>query len=253
MIKIPVGVQLFTVRNELAEDVAGTIKRIAEVGYQGFELLPKGWPELDVMKGLLDETGLKMFSAHVPLDRLRDDFDAVAEYCGACGATDLVVPSMGGPVYKDDALLKKTVDDIADIGRKCIDAGFRCSYHNHATEFENTVDGMEVLDYVFETIPADLLLTQLDTFFIEHVGKNPAEYIRRFKGRLSLLHLKDKSKDPSMQNTELGNGTIDWDAVFEAANEVGPDWLIVEQNCQGMPALDSIAASYEFLKSKGIA
>lgn len=250
--KRQVGVQLFTLKNDVAADLTGTLRRVASIGYQGVELPPKPWPDVEELKSLLEETGLKVSSAHVLFERLRDDFAAVSEYCRALAITDVVLPNIPKSAYQDEAELRRTVVEIAGIAQKCHDAGLRCSYHNHQTEFENTIDGQEVYDYIFETIDADLLKAQIDTFFIEQVGKNPAQYIRRFAGRVPLLHLKDKANEPGAVQSEVGHGIIDWTAVLAAADEAGVEWLIVEQNCGDRPAFKSVQMSYDFLKSAGV-
>ena len=104
----------------------------------------------------------------------------------------------------------------------------------------------------FATISADLLKAQIDTFFIEQVGKSPAEYIRKYAGRLPLLHLKDKANELGAVQAEVGHGTIDWTAVLAAANEAGVEWLIVEQNCADRPAFKSVEMSFDFLKSAAV-
>jgi len=250
----PVAVQLWTLRQEIAADLAGTLRRVAEIGYAGVEGWFAAWPPADRLASVVADCGLKIVSAHVPFVELRGQFDTVAGYHRAIGNRDLVIPAIPQPMTATEDDWKQRVAEIARIGRRCRDAGFRLSYHNHAVEFESRVDGVEVHDYIFATVPADLLSAQLDTFFIEHVGKAPAAYIRRYAGRGPLLHLKDKSKDPAYMNTEIGRGTIDWDAVFAAADEAGVQWYIVEQNllAQQMPALESIAASFEFLRSRGV-
>ena len=97
-----------------------------------------------------------------------------------------------------------------------------------------------------------MLKAQIDTYFPEAFGRSPAEYIRKYAGRVPLLHIKDKSKDPDEGlTTEIGRGITDWDAVFAAAGDAGVEWLIVEQNCEVRPALESIRISHDYLRSRG--
>ena len=126
-------------------------------------------------------------------------------------------------------------------------------YHNHAVEFQAKVGGRDVHDYISSTIGPDLLQAQLDTCFIKEVGRDPAQYIRKFAGRVPSVHLKEKPKPgAAFENTELGRGVVDWDSVFSASEGAGVEWYLVEQNCQEHPALERIRISYEFLKSRGI-
>jgi len=254
MIKKPVAVQMWTVRKEMAEDLAGTLARIAEIGYAGVELWFPEFPPVVDLKALLVDTGLKAMGAHVPYLQLRDNFSAVAEYHQALGNTDLAIPIIPADLRQSSENWHKRIPEIAEIARKAKNAGFRFSYHNHAVEFQETVDGQEAHDVIFESIGADLLKAELDTFFIAQMDKDPVAYINRYSGRVPLLHLKEKSGTPEIsEGTEIGQGVIDWDSVFAAAEAAGVEWYIVEQNCEGLPALESIRVSFEYLRSKGAA
>jgi len=253
MKKLPVAIQMWTVRNEIADDLKGTLERIAETGYHGVELWFPEFPSVGKLKKMLGNCGLKVISAHIPFVDLRDDFLAVADYHKELGNTNLTIPSIPALLRESENDWVQRVEEIGVIARKAKDAGFQLAYHNHAVEFENCIGDVEVHDYIFEKIDVDVLNVELDTFFIADVGKDPAEYIRRYKGRSSLLHIKEKSKTPGKnQNAEVGYGTIDWDSVFAAAEESGVEWYIVEQNCQVYPAFESIRMSLEYLKSRGI-
>lgn len=254
MTKKPVAVQLWTVRREMASDLAGTLARIAETGYAGVELWFQEAPPVAELKAILDDTGLKAMGAHVPYLQLRDQFDAVAEYHAALGNTDLAIPIIPADLRQSAENWRKRVVEIAEIGRKARDAGFRLSYHNHSVELEEMVDGQEAHDFIFESVDADLLKAELDTFFFAEMGKDPVAYIRRYSGRAPLLHVKELSKTPEVsRSTELGQGVIDWDGVFAAAEDAGVEWYIVEQNCEQLPALESIRVNLDFLRSKGVA
>lgn len=250
--KIPIGVQLWTLRRELSEDLAGTLRKVGEIGYEGAELWFQKWPEADLLKKILDDCGLKIASAHVNLKDLLLDFNRLADYHRAIGNKTLVIPYI--PDYAklstDDWL--RTIDDIRLVARTGTEAGFTVLYHNHDFEFTTRVGNTEVLDLIFESIDQKVLGAEIDVFFVADVGRDPAALLRKYTGRLKRVHLKEKAKPGSpTKNTELGRGTIDWPAVLAAAAEAGAEWYLVEQNCEDRPALDSIRVSYEFLKSLG--
>jgi sugar phosphate isomerase/epimerase len=166
-------------------------------------------------------------------------------------ARDAVLPQ---ELRDSDAAWGQRIAEIGKIAVACHDAGFRLSYHNHAFEFTDRVGGHEAHDAIFASVSPDLLKAELDTFFIQDVGKDPAAYIRRYAGRLPLLHLKEKAKPSAgTQNAEVGDGIIDWDAVFAAAEGAGVEWYLVEQNCEAFPALQSIGMSLDFLRRRGVA
>jgi sugar phosphate isomerase/epimerase len=179
---------------------------------------------------------------------LRDDFDVVAAYHTALENKDLVIPVIPGDLRQTEDDWRERIDEIEAIAERCRAAGFRLSYHNHAIEFENYVDGDEVHDVIFRQVEAALLDVELDTYFVKTMGKDPVAYIERYPGRLPLLHAKEAPLPGSERsNPEVGQGSIDWPAIVEASEQAGVEWIIVEQNCTDRPALDSVAASYRYL------
>jgi len=249
---IPVGLQLWTVKQDTARDLPAALKAVADVGYQGVELWFADWPPADELKGILDECGLKAIGAHHVLPKLRDEFDAIAEYLKVVGCTDVAIAMVPEELRPDEDGWKRCAGEIAALGERCNAAGLRLSYHNHAYELEERVGETSAHEFLFASIPADLLKVQLDTCFVKAVGEDPAAYIRRYAGRLPLLHLKDFAPPPAPGgSTELGRGQVDFDSVLAAAPEAGVEWYIVEQTCSGS-GLDSIRTSYGFLKSRGV-
>jgi sugar phosphate isomerase/epimerase len=237
----------------MAADLGGTLKEIGAIGYKGVELWFPEWPDQpDDLKRMVADAGLKVPSSHVPFRSLRDNLDHVAEFHRALGTRYLTIPNIPPDLRQSEEEWKSRVTEIAAIGRACKDAGFQLAYHNHAFEFEATIDGVEIHDYIFSHVEEDLLKTELDTFFIADVGKDPADYIRRFGERMPILHLKEKHPSPDYMNAEVGQGTIDWDAVFKAAEGSAVEWYVVEQNCQENPPLESIRISFEYLAGRGL-
>lgn len=254
MSNIPVGLQMHTVRQEFMEDMPGTLKRVAEMGYAGCEMAPLEDVSPVELKQMIADAGLKLISSHVSFVKARDDFQAVADFHHALGNTNLVLGAIPGDLRETNDGWKLGVEQTRRIGGAAKAAGFRLHMHNHAFELTDSVDGIEAHHYIFSTVPAELLNTQLDTFFIKDVGKAPAAYVRKFAGRCPLLHIKDKAKpDTPDSQTQIGNGTIDWDAVFAAAEESGVEWYIVEQRKESAPGIESAKISIDYLKSRGMA
>lgn len=252
--RIPVGVQLWTLRRELGEDLAGTLRHVAEIGYDGVELWFQKWPSPRELKNVLDDCGLKIASAHVNLKDMLEDFPRLRDYHQAIGNTTLVIPYIPDFAKLTPEGWRKTVDDVRLAARAGREEGFTMLYHNHDFEFTTRVDGVEVFDLIFGTIEEKLLGAEIDVFYVADVGRDPVAVLRRFDGRLKRVHLKERAKPGSpFKNTELGRGTIDWDAVFAAAVAAGTEWFLVEQDCEGRPALESIRVSYQFLRDKGLA
>ena len=251
--KIPVGVQLWTLRNEVQQDLAGTLRRVAEIGYAGIELWFQQWPKANALKKVVADCGLRITSAHVNLKDLLDDFPRLSDYHHELGNKTLVIPYIPNYAGLSQDDWRRTIDDVRHVARAGTEAGFQVLYHNHDFEFTTKVGDVEVFDQIFGTIDAKVLGAEIDVFFVAEVGRDPVALLRKFDGRLKRVHLKEKAKPGSKgKNTELGRGTIDWPAVLAAAAAAGTEWYLVEQNCEERPALESIQISFDYLKSLGV-
>jgi len=246
MAAIPLALQLYTVRQLLAEDYPGTLARAKEIGYDMVQLtgtLPYDAPE---MKRVLDDVGVAPAGMHVSFIYLLQDLQHWIDYCKTVGTRDLVVPYVRKRRRKTFDQWKDTVRRIDEMGAACKEQGIRLSYHNHSFEFVK-FEGKYAYDYLFDDTPADHVYSELDTYWAEFGGVDPIEYIRKLKGRLPILHIKDIGDDKERSFKEIGNGTLDWRAIHEAAKEAGVEIYCVEQDsCPGDP-IDSIRQSYEFV------
>jgi hypothetical protein len=147
--KIPVGVQLWTLRKELAEDLAGTLRQVASIGYQGIELWFQKWPAAVELKKIVADCGLDLASAHVNLKDLLEDFPRLADYHRTVGNRTLVIPFIPNYAGLTQEAWNKTIDDIRHVARTGREAGFEVLYHNHAFELDainSELAGAEVYD-----------------------------------------------------------------------------------------------------------
>lgn len=250
--QIPVGVQLWTLRKEIAEDLPGTLKQVAAIGHKGVELWFQQWPEAKLLKRIVGDLGLQITSAHVNLTDLKTGFNRIADYHQAIGNTSLVIPYIPNFQKLGDDDWRRTVNDIRAVAERGTSLGFQMLHHNHDFEFLTKVGDVEVLDLIFGSIDAKYLKAEIDVFFAAETGRDPAKLLEKFSDRVKFVHLKEKPKPgEKAKNTELGRGVIDWSAVFTAAQKAGVEWYLVEQNCEDRSALDSIRVSFEFLKVQG--
>ena len=275
--KLPVGVQLYSVRTDLEKDFYGTLRKISEMGYAGVEFYGEyyGHSALEVKK-MCTELGLIPFSNHVPFQQMIDDVDKVIEENTVLGVQYIVFP------YMDEASrpgvnpeqFKATVAKIGEVGAKVKEAGFQLLYHNHDFEFVTLQDGTLAYDYIFGNNDRANLQNELDVCWADYAGYDPAEVLTRYSGNIPVVHLKDYylegklnsapyaligiSTDNSMKDEggwfeyrPLGMGQVDIPAVITAAIEGGARWLCVEQDepCEGMTRLEGVAKSVEYLKS----
>ncbi len=243
-----VALQLYTVRDESAKDFAGTIRRVAEIGYPGVELASYGGLSSADLKALLDQTGLRAASTHVGLAALDADLDKEIDFCVAVGCSYLVVPWLA-PEMRDAAQLKVLAPRLNEYGRRCQERGLVFAYHNHDFEFVAGSDGRYLLDALLDSTDPALLQLELDVYWAAYAGVDPASYLRKRSGRVPLVHLKDMAADRGF--TEVGAGTLDMAGIFAAAEEGGVDWYIVENDRPAMPSLESARRSLEYLRGVG--
>lgn len=241
--------QLYTVRDLVAQDFAGTLERVAKLGYGAVELGGMhGLPSAEVRR-ILDDNGLKVSGNHVGIDQLETDLPRIIDEQKAVGNDYVVVPWMPEERRQGAAGWRATANLLAGFGAQLKKEGLTLAYHNHSFEFES-FDGVYGLDILFGTADETCLASELDTYWVQHGGEDPAAYIRKLAGRCPLVHLKDMGAGPDRPFAEVGSGILDWDAVFAAGEEAGVVWYIVEQDtCPGDP-MESIGKSLEYLKSR---
>lgn len=239
---LPVALQLYTVRDHMEKDFAGTLERVKAIGYDFVEAAGFGPYTPPQLKELLDKAGLTPVSSHFGAQDLCENPGQVAEALRALGIEYAVVSAH----FEEDSGWRTLAKSLDAAGASLREEGFTLCYHNHAHEFR-TIDGQYVLDYLYANTKPEHVAAQLDTYWVQEGGENPADYISRYSGRCPLAHLKDMTPGEPHTFAEVGRGILDWDAVFDAGNRAGVKWYIVEQDiCQG-DSLESARISKTFL------
>jgi len=252
MKRMNIGVQLFTLRDQLAEDFEGTLRHVAGLGYEGVEFFHYGDIPAARMKELLDELGLKAIGSHIQLSNLKDNLQAEIDYLKTIGSKYAICPWLPEELRSVEAWHQHLVD-LAAIGKACTEQGIELLYHNHDFEFSTLIDGQMVFEALFERIPVEDLKVEMDIGWVQFSGIDPVAYIQKYAGRLPLLHLKDflkESRDPekSIDTVELGEGSLPLEAIIKSASDADVDWIIVEQDSCTNPPLESVATSMNWLK-----
>ncbi|NND98275.1 MAG: sugar phosphate isomerase/epimerase [Pirellulaceae bacterium] len=260
MYRKEIGIQLYTLRNEINEDVAATLKAVADAGYQQVECY--GFPNAKPMMKAAEDNGLAMNSTHFEWDSVVNPdkkgvqpFGEILEAANDAGLTHLVIP------YLADEN-RKSLDDYKQLCERCNrsaeeakKAGIQLSYHNHAFEFKPMDGGKTGYDVLIEEFSPDMHF-EVDVFWIQVGGKDPVDLIRKLKGRVSQLHLKDLNKSvktpeygsiPKEAFEELGDGVIDMEPIIDVAKEAGVKICHVEQDHSPHP-IESIQQSMAYLK-----
>jgi len=244
----PVAVQMYTLREQAAADMAGTLRAVAELGYQAVELASFGGLSAAELRHELDGLGLRAVSAHVALDRLENQLDDALADMRALGARYVVCPWLA-PERRTPEGYHALAQSLNRIGTAAEQQGLQLCYHNHDFEFQRYGEqsGFEIL--FGETDPA-LVTSELDLYWVAFAGHDPVTFIRSLAGRVPLVHLKDMAAG-SRTFAEVGRGTLDFPAILAACDEAGAEWLIVEQDRCERPPLESVGMSLEYLRSLG--
>lgn len=261
-----IGLQLYSVRTPLAKDFAGTLKQVGAIGYRQVEAAGFFGHSASDVKQMMADTGLDCISAHYALADLLKSTDDIIGYAKALGLEYVVCSS---PWAKDAARLENypggswqgiqhamTLDDwkwsgeqLNKIGQKMRAAGLKLGYHNHTMGFreQNGSTGYAVL--LAETDPG-LVTMELDCGWAFAAGHDPAEMLRRHRGRFSMLHIKDLKPAPvgtepgARISTEIGAGVIDYGPIFKTAEATGIKHYFVEQEEFDGPVFEGIKVDY---------
>jgi sugar phosphate isomerase/epimerase len=250
MPQLPIALQMYTVRDDASRDFAGTLRKVAEIGYAGVEFAGTGSLSAAELRRLLDDLGLRVAGSHTGLDELEQNLRVALDFSQAIGNTTVVCPWLPQERRGSADGYRALGDLLNRVGAACKERGLRLCYHNHDFEFER-FDGQYGLDILYAATDPSLVQAELDTYWIKKAGADPAAYIRRYAGRAPLIHLKDMAADEKGSFAEVGEGIQDWPAIFAASEAGGAEWYIVEQDTCPRPPLESIAISLRNLKRMG--
>ncbi len=252
MAQLPVALQLYTVRDQLKEDFAGTIQAVGRIGYGGVELAGYGGLAAADLRHVLDDAGLRVAGDHVGLDRLEQQLDEVLAFSQAVGNHYVVCPFVPEARRKDAAGWKQLATSFNAIGQKCAERGLEFCYHNHAFEF-TPVDGTNGFTLLYDNADPRYVKMELDMFWAKKGGDDPAAILNRYAGRCPIVHLKDMTNDAEQTFAEVGEGVFDFQEVFKAAATGGVAWYVVEQDRCRRPPLESAQLSLQHLREWGMA
>jgi sugar phosphate isomerase/epimerase len=246
--KIPIAVQIYSVRSIAAADTAGVLAAIAKLGYQGVEFAGYYGHSAQAIRKMLDDTGLRAAGTHISLDTLLgDNLTKTTEFNHTIGNKNLIVPSLPGKYRGSITAWKDTGKLFSEIAEKVKPEGFTVGYHNHTAEFQK-VDGETPFDAFFGAASSDVKV-QLDIGHAAGGGADPVEVTRRYRGRIVSVHVKDYS--PAGEVT-VGEGTVKWKDMFAALeSSPGFEWYIVEEEGRSCQGTDCIAKTIGVLHKMG--
>jgi sugar phosphate isomerase/epimerase len=258
-----IGLQLYTVRDQMAKDPAGTLAKVAQIGYTSIEAATYTGTETfygmrpSEFKKVLKQNGLIILSAHYRLGEEKEkgkismgtilhDWDKAVDDAAEVGIQYMVCAFLSVPERGNLDHYKYIADQLNIAGERCKKSNIQLCYHNHDFEFEKQDD-----TYPYEillTTDKDLVKMEMDMYWVTKAGKDPLTYFKEQPGRFPLWHLKDMDKTAKKDFTEVGNGVIDFKRILKHKDEAGMKYFFVEQDkCPGSP-FDSITKSIRYIK-----
>ncbi len=252
---LPVGIQVYGLRDLLEntpENYKDVMKKVKNIGYDGVELAGLYGLTPEYVKSVLDEVGLIPISAHVPFVDMMENLDKVISDYSIIGVKYLVMPYMAEeyrPVNPDG--FKSFLPLLNEVGKKIHDAGMTFLYHNHDFEFVKLENGKWGYDEMFDSIPHDNLMSELDTCWCDVATGETPEFIEKYTNRIPVVHLKDYIKKGEVKNMykligidseddgsdtgyfgfrPVGFGQMIWEPIFEASVKAGANYVVVEQD-----------------------
>jgi len=245
---------MYTLRDftKTPADIARTMSKVKSIGYNAVQLSALGPIETPELVKILDGEGLEVCATHVSFERMRDETQSVIDEHRMLGCK---YPAIGGlpAAYRNEEGYKKFAVEASEVGKRLSEGGLTFGYHNHSFEMER-FGGRTGLDILYSESDPRYFTAEIDTYWIQHGGGDPAAWITKLSGRIPLLHLKDMTVNSKMEQlmAEVGEGNLNWPAILDASAKAGVIWYIIEQDvCQRDP-FESLAISLRNLRAMGI-
>jgi len=245
--KIPVALQMYSLRNECAKDLPGMLEAVAKIGFAGVEFAGYHGRSAADLKKLLDANGLKCCGTHTGLNTIMGDaLKATVEFNQTIGNPRLIVPSLPHERVASAQACKDTAKLLTETAAKVKDQGMFVGYHAHGGDFKK-FDGETVWDLIFSNSGSAVIM-QLDTSNCLGGGGDPVAILKKYPGRAKTVHLKEFG---GPKDAVIGQGVVKWDEVFAICESTGgTEWYIVEHE-SGPAPLESVKGCFEALKKMG--
>jgi len=257
MVRIPIGLELYSVRNELDKDVYGTLKAVAKMGYEGVEFAGPPKHSAPVLRAILDEFRLVCCGWHTPFNLVQDDKLAeTIAFNKIVGNRHIIIPGIPGNLVGTRANWLKMAEFFNKLAGKLAPHDMVTGYHNHHTEF-TALDGEKPWDTFFGNTDRRVIM-QLDTGNAYFGGGDSVAILKKYPGRAGTLHLKPYSKQAGKTDARLGfrpligEDELQWNEIFRLAETTGEtDWYIVEYESDAYPPLEAVERCLKALKAMG--
>ena len=247
---VPIGVQLYSLRDSLAVDFEGVIRKVAAQGYAGVESANAAFVSTTPKAAaqLFQELGLQVPSAHIALP-LGDKKNEVLDTMHLFGSKNIVCPYIPAEEFTTESSIKAHCEELNQADVVARENGMTLSYHNHWWEYRQQVNGRPAYKTMLENL-APTVNFEVDTYWVQTGGFNVVDVLHEYGDRAPLLHIKDGSTDEKDSMVAVGDGVMDWSSIIPASKA---KWLIVELDRCATDMLEAVGRSYTYLTSKGYA
>lgn len=253
-----IGLQLYTLRDEVAKDLKGTIARVAEIGYNSVEVFGYkagsffGLSPAD-FAALFKQHNLKTPSGHYTVfDFLlkgdEDELKRAVEDATRLSHDFFTIPYLTEEMRTSLDDYKKLAEKLNKAGQAAKSAGMQMAYHNHNFEFKDWGEGKTGFDVFLKETDPSLVNFEMDIYWVKKAGLDPIQLIKANPGRIKMWHVKDMDNTPEQDFTEVGSGIIDYKEIFKYKNESGMKYFFVEQDKTKIPVYESITKSISYLR-----
>jgi sugar phosphate isomerase/epimerase len=241
-----ISLQLYTVREETARDMPGTLRRISEIGYPAVEFAGFGGETAEDLRNILDDLGLRASGAHVPFDSWETDPEAVITDMHTLGCAHAILPIAPPDQHRDETAVASLAGSFNRWGDLCRQEGVTFSYHNHDFEFA-PLDGTTMWEILVRETDPELVYFELDLYWVRYGGADPETLLRDVADRVSLVHVKDMASDDQRSDLPVGEGIMPWTSLLEAADAAEVEWYVAEQD-NPKDALEDVRISLQSMR-----
>lgn len=246
-----VALQLYSIRDILPGNIEKCIAEVAEIGYDGVEIVNFGGDSLNEIVSAMRNNDLQVFSIHTDIHEVIACDAEKLNYYAALGCRYMPISALPDDRLPGGDKYEETLCAIRNFSETAQGYGIKLLYHNHDFDFEKA-GGRYKLDILYSDLPASILGAELDTCWIYTAGESPLDYYKKYSDRCPILHLKDCVPEGGRKGfRELGGGVINFGPIIKEAKRCGTEWLCIEQDdpTPGMTSMECAEASCRYLKN----
>jgi sugar phosphate isomerase/epimerase len=251
-----IAAQLYTLRDfiQTPDDIARSMERVREIGYEAVQISGMGPIEAESCRQIMDDNGLTVAATHISFESMRDEPRQVIEDHLALGCKYAAIGGLPGEYHEGGAEgFIRFAKEASEVAKRLSQGGLTFGYHNHSFELQKYGD-RTALQILYEDSDPTYFTGEIDTYWVQHGGGDPAQWIRKLQGRSFLVHFKDMAMVGHEQRfAEVGEGNLNWPNILEACKSSGVEWYIVEQdNCYERDPFESLGMSLRNMKAWGL-